>query len=55
MDSEKERPDRKAIQDAATVGESSVRYFIDGLLRKDRLVDYIENFIMFRDQKIKII
>lgn len=55
VDSEKERPDRKAIQDAATVGESSVRYFIDGLLRKDRLVDYIENFIMFRDQKIKII
>ena len=55
VDSEKERPDRKAIQAAATVGESSVRYFIDGLLRKDRLVDYIENFIMFRDQKIKII
>ena len=55
VDSEKERPDRKAIQDAAAVGESSVRYFIDGLLRKDRLVDYIENFIMFRNQKNKII
>lgn len=37
------------------MGESSVRYFIDGLLRKDRLVDYIENFIMFRNQKNKII
>ncbi len=55
IDSEKERPDRKAIKTAETVGESSVRYFIDGLLRKDRLIDYIENFIMFRDQKDKII
>lgn len=55
VDSEKERPDRKAIHSAATVGESSVRYFIDGLLRKERLIDYIENFIMFRSQKNKII
>ena len=55
VDSEKEKPDRKTIHTAATVGESSVRYFIDGLLRKDRLIDYIENFIMFRNQKNKII
>ena len=55
VDSEKERPDRKAIHAATTVGESSVRYFIDGLLRKDRLLDYIENFILFRDKKNKII
>ena len=55
VDSEKERPDRKAIHSAATVGESSVKYFIDGLLRKERLIDYIENFIMFRNQKNKII
>ena len=55
VNSEKERPDRKAIKDAGTVGESSVRYFIDGLLQKDRLIDYIENFIMFRNQKNKII
>lgn len=55
VDSEKEQPDRKTIHTAATVGESSVRYFIDGLLRKDRLIDYIENFIMFRNQKNKII
>ena len=54
-DSEKERPDRKAIHAAATVGESSVRYFIDGLLKKERLIDYIENFVMFRSQKSKII
>lgn len=37
------------------MGESSVRYFIDGLLQKGRLIDYIENFIMFRNQKNKII
>ena len=55
VNSEKERPDRQALKEAGTVGESSVRYFIDGLLRKDRLVDYIENFIMFRNQKNKII
>ena len=51
VDSEKERPDRKAIHSAASVGESSVRYFIDGLLRKERLIDYIENFIMFRHRQ----
>lgn len=55
VDSEKERVDRKAIREAGSVGESSVKYFIDGLLKPDRLIDYIENFIMFRDQKIKII
>ena len=55
VDSEEERPDRKAIKNANTVGESSVKYFIDGLLRKDRLIDYLENFIMFRNQKNKII
>lgn len=55
VDSEKERPDRQALKEAGTVGESSVRYFIDGLLQKDRLIDYIENFIMFRNQKNKII
>ena len=55
VDSEREHPNRKTIRDAGTVGESSVRYFIDGLLRKDRLIDYIENFIMFRNQKNKII
>jgi len=55
IDSEKEHPDRKAIKNANMVGESSVKYFVDGFLRKERLVDYIENFIMFRNQKNKII
>jgi type I restriction enzyme R subunit len=39
----------------ATAGESSVKYYIDGLLRKERLLDYIENFIIFRSKTIKII
>ena len=55
VDSEKEHPDRKALQSAERVGDSSVRFFADGLLKKDRLIDYIENFILFRDQKTKII
>lgn len=55
VDSEKERPNRKAIHNANTVGESSVRYFVDGFLNRERLIDYIENFIMFRNQRDKII
>ena len=55
VDSEKERPDRKAIRTANAVGESSVRYFVDGFLNKAHLIDYIENFIMFRNQRDKII
>ena len=55
VDSEKEHPNRKAIREAETVGESSVKYFIDGFLQKDRLIDYIENFIMFLNKKNKII
>ena len=55
VDSEKEHPDRKAIHSADSAGDSSVRFFADGLLKKDRLIDYIENFILFRDQKTKII
>ena len=48
---EGERLDRKAI------GESgiSAEYFVDGLLHKDTLIDYIENFILFENKSIKII
>lgn len=48
VNSEKERPDRQALKEAGTVGESSVRYFIDGLLRKcqpkngKQLRDYLQ-------------
>ena len=48
---EGERIDRKAI------GESGVSadYFVDGLMHKETLIDYIENFILFENKSIKII
>ena len=55
VDSEKEKLDREAILATNNVKDSSVRYFVDGLLNKDRLIDYIENFILFENQRIKII
>lgn len=55
VDSEKEKVNRKAIGDPKTVSDSSVRYFVDGLLDKNRLIDYIENFILFENQSTKII
>ncbi len=33
----------------------SIVYFIDGLLKKERLIDYIENFVLFDNHKYKII
>jgi len=51
VESEKEKLNRKAIKEDGV----SINYFIDGLLKKDRLVDYIENFILFNNQRIKII
>lgn len=53
--SEKEELHRDQLLQAKTVGESSVRLFVDGLLDKKRLIDYIENFILFQNQSIKII
>lgn len=50
-DSEKETPDRKAIHQKGT----SIEYFARGLCRKENLIDYIENFILFENQKTKII
>lgn len=47
VDSEKEKPDRKQIYENGT----SVYYFIKGLLKKDKLIDYIENFIMYDNGK----
>ena len=55
VDSEKEVLNREAIHSAQYVKDSSVRYFVDGLLNKDRLIDYMENFILFENQQIKII
>lgn len=55
IDSEKEKLNRESLLSADNVKDSSVRYFVDGLLNKDRLIDYIENFILFENQRIKII
>lgn len=55
VDSENEKLDRKKIKSAERVEDSSVKYFIDGLLDKKKLIDYIENFILFENQSIKII
>ena len=51
VDDEKEKPNREAIRE----GGVSIVYFIDGLLRKERLMDYIENFVLFDNRKYKII
>lgn len=55
VNSEKEKLDRKQLEDADSAQNSSVRLFVDGLLDKHRLIDYIENFIMFQNKSIKII
>ena len=51
VNNEKEQLNRKAIKEDGV----SISYFIDGLLKKDRLVDYIENFVLFNNQRTKII
>lgn len=48
---EKETPDRKAIKDEGI----SLEYLVKGLLKKEILLDYIENFILYDRRKIKII
>lgn len=52
---ENEAPDRQKLAESESVSDSSVRYFVDGLLDKNRLIDYIENFIIFDKQNTKII
>lgn len=53
--SEKEVLDRDAIANAENAKDSSVKYFVDGLLDKQRLIDYVENFILFQNGSTKII
>jgi len=55
VESEKEGLDREALQNASDANNSSVRFFVDGLLDKNRLIDYIENFVLFQNESIKII
>lgn len=48
---EKEKLNREAIISEG----NSIKYFIKGLLKKENLIDYIENFILFQNQTVKII
>ena len=51
VNDEKEPVDREKI----AADHSSITILIDGLFRKDRLVDYIENFVFFDNKRTKII
>jgi len=51
VDNEKEKLDREQIAEHGL----SVTTLIDGLFRKERLIDYIENFIFFDNKRTKII
>ena len=51
VDSEKEKLDRKHIAEYGL----SITNLIDGLFRKERLLDYIENFVFFDNKRTKII
>lgn len=51
VDSEKEVVDRTKFNE----NNLSVKYFINGLLKKDKLIDYIENFIFFQNKVVKIL
>ena len=51
VDDEKEKLDREQIENHGL----SITNLIDGLFRKERILDYIENFIFFDNKRIKII
>ncbi len=51
VENEKEKPNRSDIRDKGV----SIEYCIEGLLKKERLIDYIENFVLFDNKKYKII
>lgn len=51
VESENEKPNRKDIKARGV----SIEYFARGLCQKEHLIDYIENFILFQNQKVKII
>ena len=50
-DSEKEKLNREEVTESGL----SIRTLIDGLFRKERLLDYIENFVFFVNKRTKII
>jgi len=50
-DDEKEKIKREQIEDAGT----SVERFLAGLCQKEKLLDYVENFILYQGETLKII
>ncbi|WP_312764481.1 type I restriction endonuclease subunit R [Epilithonimonas sp.] len=50
IEDEKERPDRESIAKKGI----SLKYIVEGLFQRDKLLDYIENFIMFYNSDYKI-
>ena len=51
----KESEDEKINRDDIRERGTSIEFFINGVLKKDKLIDYIENFVLFDNQRIKII
>ena len=51
VDDEKEKVDKQEIE---THG-NSIEYLLAGLFRPERLLDYIENFILYQNEKVKIV
>lgn len=51
VDDEKEKLDREHIEEYGL----SIQILIDGLFKKERLIDYIENFVFFDNKRTKII
>src|SRR5690606_8688609 len=49
--SEEDKVDSKAIRESGT----SIEYLLDGLFSHDKLLDYIENFILYENKREKII
>jgi type I restriction enzyme R subunit len=51
VDSEKEKVDRAEIAESGT----SVERLVEGLLRRERLLDYVENFVLYHRETHKIV
>ncbi|HTO37594.1 MAG TPA: type I restriction endonuclease subunit R [Brumimicrobium sp.] len=50
IDDEKERPDKKEIRE----NSNSLRYTVNGLCTQPKLLDYIENYILFNNNAFKV-
>jgi len=51
VDNEKEKVNKQQIE---THG-NSIEYLLEGLFNPERLLDYIENFILYQNEKVKIV